>query len=316
MLDENRYISETICSWDHLLERYESHKKFTGKEEQWIFRGQKECKWGLKTKLEREIEHFGIDKNKFPDENTSIYIKEAARVLNEGFDFIEKGKKRKRSVFDLERGLLREFKRKCHHYEMNVPEKDDIAEWLALMQHYGAPTRLLDWTYSFFVAVYFALENAEKECAVWALETKWIDDRIQKIFPIIAKMYLRKVDKIVKPGPFKKVFMRKHPKSLVYTLNPYRLNKRLVIQQGVFLCPGDVSKPFEDNLATVLPESNKHGKFFKFTIKLDLTKRNEMLQQLHRMNMNRASLFPNLDGLASSLRTLLVFPDLLKPERL
>jgi hypothetical protein len=55
----------------------------------------------------------------------------------------------------IESGLLRRFKRQAHHYISNPPEENDPLEWLALMQHYGAPTRLLDWTYSFFVALYF-----------------------------------------------------------------------------------------------------------------------------------------------------------------
>jgi len=41
------------------------------------------------------------------------------------------------------------------------------------MQHHGAPTRLLDFTYSFYIAAYFALEESEKDCAIWALNMKW-----------------------------------------------------------------------------------------------------------------------------------------------
>src|SRR5580704_15740200 len=46
--------------------------------------------------------------------------------------------------------------------------------WLAAMQHYGAPTRLLDFTYSPYVALYFALRNrndneAESDAEVWAI---------------------------------------------------------------------------------------------------------------------------------------------------
>jgi len=48
-----------------------------------------------------------------------------------------------------------------------------FVEWLALMRHYGAPTRLMDWTWSFYVAVFFAMHDippeSEDNCAVWAL---------------------------------------------------------------------------------------------------------------------------------------------------
>jgi hypothetical protein len=78
--------------------------------------------------------------------------------------------------------------RQCHHYTLHTPEADNVMEWLALMRHYGAPTRLLDCTYSFFAAVYFALEDfeledAEGECAVWALNSDWIAERVGKIAP-------------------------------------------------------------------------------------------------------------------------------------
>ena len=57
-------------------------------------------------------------------------------------------------------------------------------EWLSLMRHYGIPTRLLDWTHSFLVAAYFAVDDADKarDCAIWALDFNLIDDEIHKGF--------------------------------------------------------------------------------------------------------------------------------------
>src|SRR5207244_2736986 len=55
--------------------------------------------------------------------------------------------------------LLREFVRRAHYLDERLPHRSPGAndlEWLALLRHHGAPSRLLDCSYSFYVASYFA----------------------------------------------------------------------------------------------------------------------------------------------------------------
>jgi hypothetical protein len=308
MLDTKPY-EKTIGDWHALLDEYHELSK-GGKS--WVFRGQKRSKWGLQTSLERAILAFGIAGRSVPEDEA-----ERARIQREILSDGLVGRDQKHHpVVEVEKGLLRRFMRQCYHYTLHTPEADNVMEWLALMQHYGAPTRLLDCTYSFFAAVYFALEDfeledAEGECAVWALNSDWIAERVGEIAP---EMYetLEADSNAGKMSTFEKLFWGKEPRRVVYKMNPYRLNERLVIQQGVFLCPGDVSIPFEDNLAELLSEHGSVDAFTKFKINVDSTQRYEILQHLHRMNMNRATLFPGLDGSAQSLRTLLAFPDMLR----
>lgn len=77
---------------------------------------------------------------------------------------------RLRGVFaTLERHLLRNFSK---YALRNVVERDSVWHWLSVAQHYGLPTRLLDWTYSPFVAMHFSTANIDKfniDGVIWAV---------------------------------------------------------------------------------------------------------------------------------------------------
>ncbi len=113
------------------------HDKRNGRPK-WIFRGQRDH-WDLDTSLDRAFAKYGIIPRTVKDEDTKNAVERQCRAIEEK--------------------MLRSFMRKAHHYLTQVPEPDDIVDWLAIMRHYGAPTRLLDWTYSFYVAVYNAVED-------------------------------------------------------------------------------------------------------------------------------------------------------------
>ena len=71
-----------------------------------------------------------------------------------------------------EHNMINYFMHRAAPRYARLPEKDDYSGWLFLMQHYGIPTRLLDWTESPLLALYFAVTDekySNSSGAVWGL---------------------------------------------------------------------------------------------------------------------------------------------------
>ena len=205
-------------------------------------------------------------------------------------------------IEDLEVKLIRDFARRYHLYAgYNPPPKGNTLEWLSLLRHYGTPTRLVDFTYSFFIATYFALENADKSAVVWAVNVTRYGKEVGTHISAKLSEGKRLLDDYYSErdgAPFRKLFMEQSGFRFVLPVNPIRLSDRLTIQQGVFLAPGDVTTTFKKNFQAVPDYSRCIKKFI-----VDPNCWQESLRKLHRMGINRATLFPGLEGFAQSLRT-------------
>ena len=74
------------------------------------------------------------------------------------------------SYSNRELSLIEAFKRVAPALDTNVPRQDDNIAWLFLMQHHGLSTRLLDWTKSALIALYFVVtEHENNDGELWAL---------------------------------------------------------------------------------------------------------------------------------------------------
>jgi FRG domain len=244
----------------------------------WMYRGQKSTDWPLKTSLERCCER-------------------------------EKIKPKDRSYIESE--LLRDFRRAYYQYAEHIPSSESIIEWISLMQHHGAPTRLLDFTYSIYVAAYFALESADSNCAVWAVRAPWALVESVSAFRRIGKHSATRLQAGTRESHEKvsnQLFFKKPFAKVAVPLSPFRRSERLRTQRATFLVPGKVSDSFMANLLALRSHQDS-GNFIK--IEIPVTLRAEAIERLFAMNISRTSLFPGLDGYSQSLG---IFHPVFRPD--
>jgi len=88
---------------------------------------------------------------------------------------------RSRHRMESERYLANDFYIRTKQILNKCPDKKNYAAWMSLMQHFGLPTRLLDWSQSPLIAVFFATETWYKspqvDACVWVLAPSKLNDR-------------------------------------------------------------------------------------------------------------------------------------------
>jgi hypothetical protein len=133
-----------------------------------------------------------------------------------------------------ERDLLMEFQRGAHHHYNVTPGPDEVTDWLALMRHYGAPARVLDWTRSPYVALYFALQGDSTEDSVlWGIDLKWLEDRSNELLHQSHEDYPSSSDVNARRQYINRVILANdnaHP--IIVATSPRQLNERMIAQQG------------------------------------------------------------------------------------
>lgn len=269
----------TLNSWDDLVR---AEEKISSGTVEWVFRGESEQRVPTTT-LHRAWERFSGQFKGFPGTT---------------------------AVCRLEMELYSEFQRNYPIYSANsVPKREDTIHWLSLMRHYGVPTRFLDFTFSMFIATFFALESPSKilvpksvivrykPAAVWAINKSWLTQHSVRQMKRLGGLQLCEQWSHREGRAFERIFWKKKPAlKTVFTLNPFGSHERLHVQQGLFLCPGDIRFSFDDNLISLAG--------WKSAVRLYLIGadcRDEILWKLRQCGTSRESLFPGLQGFAESL---------------
>lgn len=173
-----------------------------------------------------------------------------------------------------------------YFHTLPPPHTDRIAWWI-LMQHYGAPTRLLDWTFSPFVAAYHAVQSEpDKDGFVWMINRAAVLARYQ-------------ADEGTVPlHVANELCGREDAPAALFFPDPIIQTDRMVAQQTTFsLCPA-LSHGHGELIAAAFEKDND-DRYVRFTIpaRLKLT----FLRKLVVMNITAQALFPGADGLGRSV---------------
>lgn len=200
--------------------------------------------------------------------------------------------------------MLREFRRETYHHLRHLPERGDLLEWLALGRHYGMPVRLVDFTYSFYVAVYFSICRGIKDDDGWVLafNLEWHKKQLEKriVPPLARKCKVRPSEAAFQDSRLFRGFSVGNPRDYVAAVNPFRRNPRLASQQGLFLCPANIEHDFDKNLEGALPSDPARRNDKLILIRVPSLIRTDTIRELRRMNISSASLFHDLSGWAES----------------
>jgi hypothetical protein len=188
-----------------------------------------------------------------------------------------------------------------------TPPRNELAEWLFLAQHYGLPTRLLDWTESPLLACLFALE----ETLYRRRPTRYrsADIGIWLLHPIelnAASVNLRDFPNTFSQSPvlenFKFAFgtagETSAPTELPVAIQTRLLDIRMAGQQSCFTVHGQNRSDFERLFAN--NEFARNGYFRKYVIRRALAPK--LLGELDRLGVSFSTVYPDLNGLAMQLR--------------
>jgi hypothetical protein len=197
----------------------------------------------------------------------------------------------------LERPMLRTFRRYASRHE--VPA-DSIWNWLALAQHHGLPTRLLDWSFSPYVAMHFATERLDRysvDGVIWCVDyvrsNEYLPDSLKAILAEEGANVFT-TEMLSQGSETLQAYQTLSDQAFVTFFEPPSLDDRIVNQYALFSL---MSSPTA-RLDCWLGEHPQLAR--KLIIPAEM--KWEVRDKLDQANITERVLFPGLDGLSRWLK--------------
>jgi hypothetical protein len=169
------------------------------------------------------------------------------------------------------------------------PPSDDYFGWLFLAQHYGLPTRLLDWTENPLVALYFAvIEHEGEDGCLWSLRPGGLNSEMRASSGLVQIRDPRVVELA------KDAFFPESPAgSDIIAIDGREIDPRMLAQMSRFTLHSYI-RPME-----LLPDS--HQWLRRYVIRADA--KAKIRAQLSALGIRRSNIFPDLANLALELKS-------------
>lgn len=212
-----------------------------------------------------------------------------------------------------ERNLTHRFRVRAATRRPNAPEYNDCAGWLSLMQHYGLPTRLLDWSRSPLIAAYFAIAdqspNNSADAAIWVLNPHRLNMTMtgKGTTPALKS---RDVGTLVRDAFFdvheggnsnSRERGRPGDRALVMAAMAWEADQRMVVQQGAFTVHAAPMWPLDEGLPGM--EEADDASAYLHLLRIPGSRVPSFASEVAAAGLREGDLFPDLEHLANELKT-------------
>jgi hypothetical protein len=192
----------------------------------------------------------------------------------------------------LEMALLRNFRKYAHAEGASA---DSIWDWLAIAQHRGLPTRLLDWTYSPLVALHFATEHPDdydQDGVVWCVNFVEANKRLPRRLKRILEQDGSETLTVEMLGGFRSLrdFDALSRDPFLVFMEPPAIDRRILNQFALFSLMSSPTARMDHWL-------REHPELCRLVV-VPAALKWEIRDKLDQANVNERILFPDLDGLS------------------